>query len=111
MIHVLLNWVDIVLLTVITLTAYDALRQLHPSQQPIRAITFALISIGGFGWIAFDLRNENIAWWALMFHGGIAIHSVIRFMARNHLEVHHHVGLTVNDRRMAAKPDRRQAKR
>jgi hypothetical protein len=92
MLHYVTSWLDILLLAVITWTAYDALRQLHPRYQPIRAITFAFISIGGFGWIMFDLHGNVVPWWALVFHMGIAMHSVIRFFARNSMEGFFHIG-------------------
>ncbi len=107
----LTNIFDVVLLTIITIVAFDALRQLHPLVHPARAICFLLIAIGAFGWIMVDMRDTAVPWWALMLHAGFALHSVIRFIARNSMEGFTYVDAHLHDRGLVLKPDRRKAKR
>lgn len=105
----LLNLFDTMLLAVITLIAYDALRQLHAFRHPARALCFVFMAIGSFGWIMFDTCDIIVPWWALMLHAGFAMHAVIRFHARNHGE--DHVGLYRNDRQLVAGPVRQPPER
>lgn len=105
----LLNLFDTMLLAVITLIAYDALRQLHPLQHPARALCFMFIAIGAFGWIMFDTRDAIVPWWALMLHAGFAMHAVIRFHARNHGEAY--VDLPSSRRQLDTRSVRQPPKR
>ncbi len=79
----LVNLFDAALLSVVTFVAYDALRQLRPLRNPIRAICFSFIAVGAFGWIMVDTTGAPVPWWALMLHAGFAMHAVIRFVARS----------------------------
>lgn len=89
----LTNYADIALLAIIVFTFYDALRQVRPRRDPIRAVSFACITIGGFGWIMYDLHEAPVPWWALLFHIGVAGHAVIRFIVRNRPELQRYVVL------------------
>jgi hypothetical protein len=74
---------DVALLATTLLCACDALRQIHPRQQPLRALAFALVAIGALGWIDMLIRGGRASWFALALHGGFAIYSVIRLQARS----------------------------
>lgn len=81
-----LDYLDVLLLLVITAIAYDALRQLDAKHHPARAAAFSFISVGAFGWTMVDLGTTHVPWWAFVFHLGVAVHSVIRFSVRNSKE-------------------------
>jgi len=74
---------DIVVLAVILLCAGDALRQVRPRRQPARALAFGLVTIGSFGWIAYDVHGLSVQWWAICLHTGFAIYAVLLFQGRN----------------------------
>lgn len=82
---------DMVALAVILLCAGDALRQVSPKNQPVRALAFGLVTIGAFGWIAYDIHDLPIQWWAVSLHTGFAIYAVLLFQGRNRMWRKRHV--------------------
>lgn len=81
----LLSLLDCALLMVILVCAFDALRVANPWRDPFRSIAFALISVGSFGWIAWNLDGATVHWWSIALHGGFAIYAVLLFVLRNPL--------------------------
>jgi hypothetical protein len=79
----LLSMLDSALLLVILVCAFEALRVANPWKDPVRSIAFALISVGSFGWIAWNLDGAAVRWWSLCLHGGFAIYAVLLFVLRN----------------------------
>lgn len=82
---------DIVALGVILICAGEAVWQVKPRNEPIRATAFTLVTIGSFGWIAYDLHGLIVQWWAVSLHTGFAIYAVLLFRGRNPMWRKRHV--------------------
>lgn len=78
-----IDYVDLVVLLIITAVAYDALRQLDVRHAPVRSLAFVCLCIGAFGWTTVDLSINHVPWWAFVFHIGVGTHSLVRFKERN----------------------------
>jgi Ca2+/Na+ antiporter len=74
---------DIIVLVVLLLCAGDAVLQVKATKEPIRETAFTLVTIGAFGWIAYDVQGLPVQWWAVFLHTGFAIYAVILFKSRN----------------------------
>ena len=84
------SFVDVAMLAVILLCAGDAVWQVKPWREPGRALAFTLVTIGSFGWIAWDCHGGEVYWWSLALHAGFAIYAVILFRIRNPFGNHRH---------------------
>jgi hypothetical protein len=78
-----LQVLDIVMLSTVLVCAFDALREVTPWKEPCRAVAFALVTIGSFGWIAYDLHGLPVYWWAFSLHTGFALYAVLLFRGRS----------------------------
>jgi hypothetical protein len=77
-----MRFLDAFLLMVALLGALDGLRVVKPWHDPFRALSFALVSVGAFGWFLSELRGESSYWWKPLFLAGFAIYAILQFVLR-----------------------------
>jgi ABC-type uncharacterized transport system permease subunit len=97
------NVFDTILLLIVILWSFDALRQAKPGQELFRSLSFMIIAIGAFGCIVSRMHDTPPSWYAVSMHLGIAMHAVLRWVYRNKLNWiaywrGHHVGILGNSR-------------
>ncbi|MBN8887575.1 MAG: hypothetical protein J0I77_17760 [Rudaea sp.] len=78
MIHIsMLDLVDVIALISITLLIGDELRVMDGRRQPLLAIAFAMVAIGSFVGIWFDIGPGEPKWWDVIIDVGLAVYLVL----------------------------------
>lgn len=73
--YILFNVIDVCVLAFIVFAAFDSLRQITFEESPWRGATFALICVGAFGWIVYDIHGLPITWWQVCMHLGFGMYT------------------------------------
>jgi hypothetical protein len=68
--------VDNVIMMIILLLAFDALRRVTFFGQPLQTVSFVLLCLGAFGQLMWNVGGARTHWWAISMHAGFAIYAV-----------------------------------
>jgi len=68
--------IDLVIMSIILVLAFDALRRVTFYAQPLQTVSFALLCVGAFGKIMWNFGGAPTHWWAIAMHAGFAIYTV-----------------------------------
>ncbi len=87
---IVINLVDVLLLTLVVIWAVHALNSLSAFRDPVRCTAFGLFAIGAFGCIASDVAGHALHWWELSLHAGGATYALVKIVShRTQLGQHH----------------------
>jgi hypothetical protein len=79
--------VDSILMLVILLLAFNALRKVTFFSEPLQTLAFLAMTIGAAKSISWRFSGHEIHWWVILVHAGFALYAVRIFNAARYVRL------------------------